>query len=149
MSQKRCYVQRGTPAHRDPVVVHAQGCVDLSPALQQGLDDLLLPNSNRAEQRTLSIWSYLVGISAQFQKLFDKLCVARQNGDEQRRIPLTIDFVHVAATLEDLRVPPGNRLEALTRDRRGQHSIRINDQWRICFRFESGHAFDVEIVDYH
>jgi proteic killer suppression protein len=54
-----------------------------------------------------------------------------------------------ATTLDDLRVPPGNRLEKLTRDRAGQHSIRINDQWRVCFRWERGHAYDVEIVDYH
>jgi proteic killer suppression protein len=52
------------------------------------------------------------------------------------------------AALSDLRVPPGNRLEALSGDRKGQHSIRINDQWRICFRWHDG-AYDVEIVDYH
>jgi proteic killer suppression protein len=51
--------------------------------------------------------------------------------------------------LEDLRVPPGNRLEKLTGDREGQHSIRINEQWRICFRWSGGDAYDVEIVDYH
>jgi proteic killer suppression protein len=51
--------------------------------------------------------------------------------------------------LEDLRVPPGNRLEKLTGDREGQHSIRINEQWRICFRWSEGDAYDVEIVDYH
>lgn len=49
----------------------------------------------------------------------------------------------------DLRSPPGNRLESLKGDRAGQYSIRINDQWRICFRFEQGQAFDVEIIDYH
>jgi toxin HigB-1 len=57
--------------------------------------------------------------------------------------------IHNARTLEDLRSPPGNRLEALKGDRRGQHSIRINDQWRVCFRWEEGDAFHVEIVDYH
>lgn len=51
--------------------------------------------------------------------------------------------------IEDLRSPPGNRLEALHGDRKGQWSIRINDQWRVCFRFEDGNAVDVEIVDYH
>ena len=50
---------------------------------------------------------------------------------------------------EDLRIPPNNRLEQLKRNRVGQWSIRINDQWRLCFRFEGGHAYDVEIVDYH
>jgi len=57
--------------------------------------------------------------------------------------------LEVAAQLEDLRVPPGNRLEALKGDRTGQHSIRINDQWRVCFRWTEGGAEDVEIVDYH
>jgi proteic killer suppression protein len=54
-----------------------------------------------------------------------------------------------AEKLEDLRIPPNNRLEQLKRDRVGQWSIRINDQWRLCFRFEGGNAYDVEIVDYH
>jgi proteic killer suppression protein len=54
-----------------------------------------------------------------------------------------------AETLNDLRVPPANRLEALKGDRQGQHSIRINDRWRICFRWDGGDAYDVEIVDYH
>ena len=54
-----------------------------------------------------------------------------------------------ARTINDLRSPPGNRLEALAGDRRGQHSIRINDQWRICFVWREGGAEDVEIVDYH
>ncbi len=54
-----------------------------------------------------------------------------------------------AATLEFLRVPPGNRLEALRSNRAGQHSIRINDRWRLCFRFLDGDAHDAEIVDYH
>ena len=51
--------------------------------------------------------------------------------------------------LTDLRIPPGSRLERLRGDRQGQHSIRINDQWRICFRWDAGNAYDVEIVDYH
>ncbi len=54
-----------------------------------------------------------------------------------------------AALLEDLRIPPGNRLEALQGDRKGQHSIRINDQWRVCFVWANGHASSVEILDYH
>ena len=54
-----------------------------------------------------------------------------------------------ATRLDDLRLPPSNRLESLKGNRVGQWSIRINDQWRVCFRFESGDAFDVEIVDYH
>jgi len=74
-----------------------------------------------------------------------------------RRLPTQIQRVarrkllllHQARRLEDLRAPPGNRLEALKGDRNGQHSIRINDQWRICFRWEAGDAYGVEIVDYH
>jgi toxin HigB-1 len=58
-------------------------------------------------------------------------------------------MLHRSVRLEDLRIPPNNRLEALKGNRSGQFSIRINDQWRICFRFENGHVFDVEIVDYH
>ncbi len=57
--------------------------------------------------------------------------------------------IHAATTLDFLRVPPGNRLEKLVGDREGYWSIRINDQWRICFLFVEGHALDVEIVDYH
>jgi toxin HigB-1 len=58
-------------------------------------------------------------------------------------------YLSQARSLRDLLVPPGNMLEALKHDRKGQHSIRINDQWRICFRWADGHAYDVEIVDYH
>ncbi len=58
-------------------------------------------------------------------------------------------YLHQARTLRDLRVPPGNRLEALKGRRKGQHSIRIHDQWRICFRWIRGDAYEVEIVDYH
>ena len=60
-----------------------------------------------------------------------------------------LQMLDIARRIEDLRVPPANRLEALRGDRKGQWSIRINDQWRLCFRFEDGHAYDVEIVDYH
>jgi toxin HigB-1 len=58
-------------------------------------------------------------------------------------------ILDAAARLEDLRVPPGNRLEKLKGDRQGQHSIRINDQYRICFTWDDGNAYEVEIVDYH
>lgn len=67
----------------------------------------------------------------------------------QRQAERKLQLLDSAATLDFLRSPPGNRLEALHGERRGQFSIRINDQWRLCFRFESGSAFDVEIVDYH
>ncbi|GAB4357005.1 MAG: type II toxin-antitoxin system RelE/ParE family toxin [Kiloniellaceae bacterium] len=60
-----------------------------------------------------------------------------------------LDMLNAASALQDLRSPPGNRLEALHGDRRGQHSIRINDQWRLCFVWSGHDAEDVEIVDYH
>ena len=60
-----------------------------------------------------------------------------------------LKIVDAAPSVESLRVPPGNRLEPLKGDRKGQWSIRINDQWRICFRWKDGAALDVEIVDYH
>lgn len=58
-------------------------------------------------------------------------------------------YLHDTAELKDLRVPPGNRLEALRGNRKGLHSIRINEQWRVVFRWQNGQAMDVEIVDYH
>jgi proteic killer suppression protein len=58
-------------------------------------------------------------------------------------------FLDAATDLNDLRIPPGNRLEELKKDQKGQHSIRINDQWRICFVWKDGDAFQVEITDYH
>jgi len=60
-----------------------------------------------------------------------------------------LELLASASRLEDLKVPPGNRLEALKGNRAGQFSIRVNDQWRICFRWFRGDAYDVEIVDYH
>ncbi len=66
-----------------------------------------------------------------------------------RRTVRRLEYIHLANTLNDLRVPPRNRLHALKGDREGQHSISINEQWRICFRFINGDAYDVEITDYH
>jgi proteic killer suppression protein len=60
-----------------------------------------------------------------------------------------LDQLQIAGELTDLAVPPGNRLEALSGDKKGQHSIRINDQWRVCFVWQDGHAAQVAIVDYH
>lgn len=67
----------------------------------------------------------------------------------QERAMQRIGQLALASSLDDLRFPPSNRLERLRGDRDGQWSIRINQQWRLCFRFENGDAFDVEIVDYH
>jgi antitoxin HigA-1 len=69
--------------------------------------------------------------------------------DVATRAARKLEYVDLAVTLDDLRTPPGNRLHALGGDRKGQHSISINDQWRICFRFEDGDAYDVEVCDYH
>ena len=60
-----------------------------------------------------------------------------------------LEYVDLATRLEDLKVPPGNRLHALRGDRKGQHAIAINSQWRICFRFVDGDSYDVEVCDYH
>ena len=78
---------------------------------------------------------------------------------KRKRVPRFVNIERVARRkleqlewaerIEDLRIPPQNRLEALKGSRKGQWSIRINDQWRVCFRFEAGQALDVEIVDYH
>lgn len=82
-------------------------------------------------------------------RLFDREPVRRWSGDLQRVALRKLRMLGAAAGLDDLRVPPGNRLERLKGNRDGQYSIRINDQWRICFRWEQGDAYDVEIVDYH
>ena len=66
-----------------------------------------------------------------------------------KRASRKLEYLDLATSLEDLKVPPGNRLHALERDRKGQHSISVNEQWRICFKFVNGDAFDVEICDYH
>ena len=67
----------------------------------------------------------------------------------QRVVLRKLEPLHAAADIEDLRIPPGNRLERLTGDRRGQYSIRVNAQWRLCFTWHEGGADDVELVDYH
>ena len=69
--------------------------------------------------------------------------------DLQRVAERKLIMLHRAATLNDLRIPPANRLEALKGDRKGQHSIRINAQWRICFEWREDGVYEVEIVDYH
>ena len=82
-------------------------------------------------------------------RLFNREPVRRYPADLRRVMLRKLVAVDAAEALDDLRVPPGNRLEKLKGDRAGQHSIRINDQWRICFRWKDGNAHDVEIVDYH
>jgi proteic killer suppression protein len=87
----------------------------------------------------------------------DKLTAAVFAGHEVRRLAKPLQkaarrklmMLDAVSSLDTLRATPGNRLEPLKGDRKGQHSIRINDQWRVCFRWEAGHAWGVEIVDYH
>ncbi|RJQ53622.1 MAG: type II toxin-antitoxin system RelE/ParE family toxin [Actinobacteria bacterium] len=69
--------------------------------------------------------------------------------DIAKRAARKLEYVDLATRLDDLKVPPGNRLHELRSDREGQYSISVNDQWRICFRFIDGDAYDVEITDYH
>ncbi|MCX7168798.1 MAG: type II toxin-antitoxin system RelE/ParE family toxin [Proteobacteria bacterium] len=85
---------------------------------------------------------------ADTEALFNRKRVARFVNIE-RVARRKLEMVNAASSLDFLKVPPQNRLEALKKDRKGQWSIRINDQWRVCFRFEDGDALDVEIVDYH
>jgi proteic killer suppression protein len=86
---------------------------------------------------------------ADTQKVFERNRVRRWSADLQRAALRKLLILDAAETMNDLRRPPGNRLERLSGDRVGQHSIRINDQWRICFSWRAGNANDVEIVDYH
>ena len=86
---------------------------------------------------------------ARTESLFRRRPVKRLPPDIQRTALRKLVILDAATGLQDLREPPGNRLEALKGDREGQHSIRINDQWRVCFTWRNGNAFDVEIVDYH
>lgn len=83
------------------------------------------------------------------QEIFDGQFVKGLDKPMQRRAHLKLLAIHYAVRLEDLRIPSGNRLEGLKGDRKGQHSIRVNDQWRVCFRWTEGGAEDVELVDYH
>ena len=83
------------------------------------------------------------------EKIFNRLVSRKFPNDIQRGALRKLRMLNRAVTLQDLLVPPGNRLEELKGKRKGQHSIRINDQWRICFKWVKNDAHDVEIVDYH
>ena len=82
------------------------------------------------------------------QRLFERHRVRRFSAIERVALRKLVQ-IDAAVVLDDLKVPPGNRLEALKGDRAGQFSIRINDQYRVCFRWENGEAHDVEVTDYH
>lgn len=88
-----------------------------------------------ADKRTQEL--YLIGKAKRFPL------------DVAARAARKLEYVDLATSLDDLKVPPGNRLHRLTGNREGQHAIAVNDQWRICFRFEAGDAYDVEVCDYH
>jgi proteic killer suppression protein len=83
------------------------------------------------------------------QKIFERKRSRQLPSDIQQVALRKLRMLNRAETLQDLRVPPANRLERLLGDREGQYSIRINDRWRICFTWQEGDAFNVEIVDYH
>ena len=83
------------------------------------------------------------------RKLFAHKYVAHLPSRIQRKALVKLYILDAAESLDDLRIPPGNRLEKLAGDRLGQYSIRINQQWRICFTWKDGNVYDVEIVDYH
>ena len=88
-------------------------------------------------------------VSAETQRLFATGKSRRLPPDIVKRAVMRLAQLDVAVEVDDLRVPPSNRLEALTGNLAGTWSIRVNDRWRLCFRFERGNAFDAEIVDYH
>ena len=83
------------------------------------------------------------------QLLFIKGKSKRLPSDLVKRAMRRLEYIHYATRLNDLRVPPSNRLHALKGNRKGQYSISVNEKWRICFRFIDGDAYDVEITDYH
>lgn len=83
------------------------------------------------------------------EKVFERERVRRWSVELQRAALRKLLILDAAETLNDLRSPPGNRLEKLTGERAGEYSIRINEQWRICSQWRDGHAYEVEIADYH
>ncbi len=83
------------------------------------------------------------------ERLFHRELVRRWGPDVQRVALRKLRMLDAATSIDDLRVPPGNRLEKLRGDQAGQWSIRVNDQWRLCFQWREGEAYEVELVDYH
>lgn len=83
------------------------------------------------------------------EKIYNREVSGKLPGDIQQVALRKLRMINNAKNLNDLRIPPGNRLEKLKGNREGQHSIRINDQWRICFTWREDEAYDVEIIDYH
>ena len=87
--------------------------------------------------------------SRETERLFRRQFSRKLPHDIQRRVRVKLELLDAAERLEDLRIPPSNHLEKLSGDRKGRHSIRINNQWRICFEWREGDAYEVEIADYH
>ena len=83
------------------------------------------------------------------EKIYNRLRARRLPSDIQKDVLRRLRMMNNAVSLTDLRIPPANRLEKLRGDRKGQHSIRINERWRICFKWFDENAYEVEIVDYH
>lgn len=125
-----------------------EGCLFFSPQFPRCCASILLSLD------TTIVIRYYYSVIRSFtcketEKLFHGKFSAKLSQEVQRVAQRKLKQLNGAATLDFLRVPPGNRLEQLSGNRAGQWSIRINDQWRICFRWEDGSAFDVEIIDYH
>ena len=102
----------------------------------------------------IDAWRYFIYMIHSFASketaaIFTGLAVRRLTLEMQQTARRKLEQLDAARMIDELRIPPGNRLETLKGNRKGQWSIRINDQWRICFRWEDGNAEDVEIVDYH
>ncbi len=86
---------------------------------------------------------------SEIEKIFHRQFSKKLPHNIQKIAFRKLRMLNRSSTIQDLRIPPANKLEALSGDRKGQHSIRINDQWRICFRWKNENAYNVEIVDYH
>ena len=87
--------------------------------------------------------------SKETEKIFKRQFSRKLPPNIQRRARIKLEVLDAAEALQDLRIPPSNHLEQLGGDRKGQHSIRINKQWRVCFEWEDGNAYKVEVTDYH
>jgi proteic killer suppression protein len=87
--------------------------------------------------------------NAEAEKIWNRQFSKKLPLDIQRTALRKLSIIHNSTNLKDLQIPPGNNFEDLKGDRKGQYSIRINDQWRICFKFKNGNAYEVEITNYH
>jgi proteic killer suppression protein len=110
---------------------------------------LALKHGTSARLTSIHGWVIQSFADRDTERLCQRQRVRRLPASLHRAMLRKLVMLDAAEQLEDLRVPPGNRLEKLRGDRAGQHSIRVNDQWRVCFRWRDGHAHDVAIVDYH